>query len=206
MEQFYENNKIELGLDEAGRGCLFGPVSVAGVIWLDKDPNPDIIIKDSKQLSLKKRLLAYDYILDYSIANTSLLIHNEDIDKDNILKTTLKGMHKCVDNITDNINIDTILVDGNQFNFYMDKNGECIDYKCIINGDNIYKSIAAASILAKVNRDNYILNLCEEYPELKKYDIHNNKGYGTKKHIDAIKEYGITKWHRKTFGICKEYA
>jgi len=206
MEQYYENNRIELGLDEAGRGCLFGPVSVAGVIWLDKDPNPDIIIKDSKKLSLKKRLLSYDYILDYSIANASLLIHNEDIDKDNILKTTLKGMHQCIDNITDNINIDTILVDGNQFNFYMDKNGVCIDHKCIINGDNIYKSIAAASILAKVNRDNYILNLCEEYPELKKYDIHNNKGYGTKKHIEAIKEYGITKWHRKTFGICKEYC
>ena len=77
--------------------------------------------------------------------------------------------------------------------------------ECVINGDNTYKSIAAASILAKVNRDNYINNLCEEYPELKKYDIHNNKGYGTKKHLEAIKEYGITKWHRKTFGICKEY-
>ena len=115
-------------------------------------------------------------------------------------------MHKCVDNITDQLNIDTILVDGNQFNFYMDKNGECINHKCIIKGDDTYKSIASASILAKVNRDNYINNLCEEYPELKKYDIHNNKGYGTKKHLNAIKEYGITKWHRKTFGICKEYC
>ena len=131
---------------------------------------------------------------------------NEEIDKYNILKTTLKGMHKCVDNITDEIDIDTILVDGNQFNFYMDKKGECINHVCIINGDDTYKSIASASILAKVNRDNYINNLCEEYPELKKYDIHNNKGYGTKKHIDAIKEYGITKWHRKSFGICKEYS
>ena len=148
----------------------------------------------------------YDYILENSIANNSVLIHNEDIDKDNILKSTLKGIHKCVDNILDYISIDTILVDGNQFKLYMDANGECVDHQCVINGDNIYKSIAAASILAKVNRDNYIVNLCEEYPELKKYDIHNNKGYGTKKHLDAIKEYGITKWHRKTFGICKEFS
>ena len=206
MEQYLEKDKLELGIDEAGRGCLFGPVSVAGVVWLPTDPIPSIEIKDSKKLSLKKRLLAYEYILDNSIAHTSILIHHEDIDKDNILKSTLKGMHKCVDNITEQLNIDTILVDGNQFNFYMDKNGECINHKCVIGGDDVYKSIAAASILAKVNRDNYILNLCEEYPELKKYDIHNNKGYGTKKHLEAIKEYGITKWHRKTFGICKEYC
>ena len=79
MEQYYEKNKIELGIDEAGRGCLFGPVSISSVIWLDKDPCPDIIIKDSKQLSLKNRLLAYDYILDNSIANSSVLINNEDI-------------------------------------------------------------------------------------------------------------------------------
>ena len=206
MEQFFEKDKLELGIDEAGRGCLFGPVSIAGVVWINEEIDTSIEIRDSKKLSLKKRLLAYDYILDNSIANTSILIHNEDIDKDNILKSTLKGMHKCVDNITDQLNIDTILVDGNQFNFYMDKNGECINHKCVIKGDDTYKSIAAASILAKVNRDNYINNLCEEYPELKKYDIHNNKGYGTKKHLNAIKEYGITKWHRKTFGICKEYC
>ena len=206
MEQYYQKDKLELGIDEAGRGCLFGPVSIAGVVWINEEIDSSIEIKDSKKLSLKKRLLAYDYILDNSIANTSLLIHHEDIDKDNILKSTLKGMHKCVDNITEQLNIDTILVDGNQFNFYMDKNGECINHKCVIKGDDTYKSIAAASILAKVNRDNYINNLCEEYPELKKYDIHNNKGYGTKKHLNAIKEYGITKWHRKTFGICKEYC
>jgi len=206
MEQYFQKDKIELGIDEAGRGCLFGPVSIAGVIWINEELDSSIEIKDSKKLNLKKRLLAYDYILDNSIANTSLLLDNEYIDKNNILKSTLNGMHKCVDNIIDQLDIDTILVDGNQFNIYMNKNGECIDHKCVVNGDNKYKSIAAASILAKVNRDNYINNLCDEYPELKKYDIHNNKGYGTKKHLDAIKEYGITKWHRKTFGICKQYC
>ena len=205
MDQYYEKDKLELGIDEAGRGCLFGPVSVAGVIWLDEEPDPSIEIKDSKKLSLKKRLLAYDYILENSIANNSVLIHNEDIDKDNILKSTLKGMHKCVDNILDYISIDTILVDGNQFKLYMDKNGECVNHQCVINGDNIYKSIAAASILAKTARDNYIIDLVKANPELEKYDIRNNKGYGTKKHLDAIREYGITKWHRKTFGICKNY-
>ena len=124
MEQYFEKDKLELGIDEAGRGCLFGPVSIAGVVWINEEIDPSIEIRDSKKLSLKNRLLAYDYILDNSIANTSLLINHEDIDKDNILKSTLKGMHKCVDNITDQLNIDTILVDGNQFNFYMDKNGD----------------------------------------------------------------------------------
>ena len=93
-----------------------------------------------------------------------------------------------------------------QFDYYIDSSDNCIEHKCIIDGDNKYKSIACASIIAKDKRDNYIIELCEKYPELKKYDIHNNKGYGTKKHLEAIKEYGITKWHRKTFGICKEYA
>ena len=107
-------------------------------------------------------------------------------------------MHKCVDNITEQLNIDTILVDGNQFNFYMDKNGECINHKCVINGDDTYKSIAAASILAKVERDTYIYDLCDKYDNLDEYyGIHSNKGYGTKKHMEGIKAYGITKWHRK---------
>ena len=86
MEQYYEKDKLELGIDEAGRGCLFGPVSVAGVIWLDEEPDPSIEIKDSKKLSLKKRLLAYDYILDNSISYSHVFIHHDDIDKDNILK------------------------------------------------------------------------------------------------------------------------
>ena len=206
MEQYYELNKIEAGLDEAGRGCLFGPVSVASVVWLDEEPNPDIVIKDSKKLNLKQKNIAYDYILENSIAHSHIFIDNNEIDKYNILKSTIKGMHLCLDKITDQLDIDTILVDGNQFDYYIDENDNCINHICIINGDNKYKSMAAASIIAKVKRDNYIINLCKEYPELNKYDIHNNKGYGTKNHLDAIKEYGITKWHRKTFGICKEYA
>ena len=205
MKQFYEKDKIEVGLDEAGRGCLFGPVCVGAVIWLDEDPIKDdknYEIKDSKKVSEKKRTLLKDYIKDNSIAYSIQLIHHEDIDKYNILQATLRGMRLCLDSITDIINIDTILVDGNHFDFYSDKNDNYIDHVCVIDGDNIYKSIAAASILAKTYRDEWIQNLVKENPELEKYDLHNNKGYGTKKHLDAIKEYGITKWHRKSFGIC----
>ena len=206
LEQFYEQNKIEVGIDEAGRGCLFGPVCVAAVIWLDEDPIQDdknYEIKDSKKVSEKKRTLLKDYIKDNSIAYNIQLIHHNDIDKYNILQATLRGMRLCLDNITDIINIDTILVDGNHFDFYSDKNDKYIDHVCVIDGDNIYKSIAAASILAKTYRDEWIYKLVDENPELEKYDLRNNKGYGTKKHLDAIKEYGITKWHRKSFGICK---
>ena len=206
MEQYYEVDQIEVGIDEAGRGCLFGPVSVASVIWLNEEPNPNIVIKDSKKMNLKQKNIAYDYILDNSIAYSHKFIHNDEIDKTNILKSTIRGMHLCLDDIIDELDIDTILVDGNQFDYYIDCYDNYIEHKCIIDGDNKYKSIACASIIAKVERDNYIIKLCEEYPELKKYDIHNNKGYGTKKHLDAIKEYGITKWHRKTFGICKEFS
>ena len=114
-------------------------------------------------------------------------------------------MHQCLDSIGSEVNFDIILVDGNHFNTYYDKDrDDFIIHKCIIKGDNVYKSIAAASILAKTYRDRYIIDLVKEHPELVKYDIHNNKGYGTKKHMDAIKKYGITKWHRKTFSPCKD--
>ena len=205
MKQFYEKNKIEVGLDEAGRGCLFGPVCVGAVIWLDEDPIKDdknYEIKDSKKVSEKKRTLLKDYIKDNSIAYNIQLIHHDDIDKYKILQATLRGMHLCLNNITDIINVDTILIDGNHFDFYSDKNDNYIDHVCVIDGDNIYKSIAAASILAKTYRDEWIYKLVDENPELEKYDLKNNKGYGTKRHLDAIKEYGITKWHRKSFGIC----
>ena len=204
LKQFYEKDKIEVGLDEAGRGCLFGPVCVAGVIWLDEDPNPELEIRDSKKVSEKKRTLLKDYILDNSIAYSIVLVDHDDIDKYNILQATLRGMHQCLDNITDIINIDTILVDGNHFDFYSDRNDNYINHICVVDGDNTYKSIAAASILAKTYRDEWINKLVDENPELEKYDLRNNKGYGTKRHLDAIKEYGISKWHRKSFGICKK--
>ena len=205
LKQFYENGRIEVGLDEVGRGCLFGPVCVAGVIWLDDDPikdDKDYIIRDSKKVPEKKRTLLKDYILENSIAYSIQLVDNDYIDKHNILNSTMTGMHKCLDEITKLLSIDTILVDGNHFEYYSDKDENYISHVCVVNGDNTYKSIAAASILAKTYRDEWIDKLVDENPELEKYDLRNNKGYGTKKHLEAIKKYGITRWHRKSFGIC----
>ena len=200
LKQFYEPDKIELGIDEAGRGCLFGPVCVASVVWLDEDPNPDLVIRDSKKMNEKKRNILRTYILDNSISSSVKFIDNETIDRDNILEATMKGMHQCIDDVSSNINIDTLLIDGPHFNMY-----DGISHVCVVNGDNTYKSIAAASILAKTFRDEYINRLVDDNPELERYDIRNNKGYGTRKHLEAIREHGITKWHRKTFGICRNY-
>tara|TARA_B100000683_G_scaffold257889_1_gene279886 strand:- start:2625 stop:3257 length:633 start_codon:yes stop_codon:yes gene_type:complete len=205
LEQFYEKDKIELGIDEAGRGCLFGPVVVASVIWPDKDPEPLLEIKDSKKCSIKKRKELREYIEKNAISYSVQFIDNNEIDKNNILSSTITGMHRCADFITEKMKIDTLLIDGNRFQLYFDKKGDNIPHVCVIGGDDKYKSIAAASILAKEYRDEYIINLVKENPDLEKYDIQNNKGYGTKKHLEAIKQYGITKWHRNTFGICKKY-
>ena len=206
LKQFYETNKLEVGLDEAGRGCLLGPVCIAGVIWLDEDPDDKIILKDSKKCSKKYRLKCYDYIIDNCISYDIQLIDNNEIDKKNILYFSINGMHLCLDEISKYINFDTILVDGNHFKCYYSKYlDEYVYHRCVIKGDDTYKSIAAASILAKTYRDNYIDKLVKENPELEKYDILNNKGYGTKKHMEAISKYGITKWHRKTFKPCNQY-
>jgi ribonuclease HII len=205
--QYREINKNEVGLDEAGRGCLFGPVCIAGVMWLNKDPDETIILKDSKKCTEKHRNKCYDYITSNAKSYSIHLIHNDIIEKKNILKCSLDGMHKCLDDISEKVPIDTILVDGNHFPVYYSKEqDDFIHHECIIKGDNKYKSIAAASILAKTYRDNYIYQLVKDNPELEKYDIKNNKGYGTKNHLEAIRKYGITKWHRKTFSPCKDFT
>lgn len=202
LKQYLDGTKIEVGIDEAGRGCLFGPVTVAAVIWPQEDPDPTLEIKDSKKVGEKKRLILKDYIENNAIAWSVQFISHEEIDKLNILQATMKGMHKCIDEIREQLEIDTILVDGNSFKMYTDENLDCMDHVCVVNGDNTYKSIAAASILAKTHRDNYILELSKDNPELEKYGIPKNKGYGTKVHMDALKEYGSTHGHRMSFKPC----
>ena len=205
MQQYYKQNNLEIGLDEAGRGCLLGPVFTAGVILNDTGVlPPPYPIKDSKKCSPKVRAELRKYIEENSIAYCVEMIDVERIDKINILKSTMEGMEKCVDNITSVINVDRLLVDGNTFHTYMDKSTfDHIPHVCIPGGDDKYLNIAAASILAKEYHDEYILKLCEKNSVLNNYDIQNNKGYGTKSHMLALKEYGPTKFHRKTFKPCQ---
>lgn len=195
-------SEIQIGVDEAGRGCLFGPVFVGAVIW-NNDINDKLLelIKDSKKLSKKNRAIVREFIENNALAYNVSYCDNTVIDDINILQATHKAMHKCLDNIYDNnIKFDRILVDGNSFKPYI-KNNYAIEHNCIVSGDNKYIQIAAASILAKTYRDEYIENLCKKDDNLKKYGLMTNYGYGTKEHREAIKLYGYTKHHRKTFKL-----
>ena len=181
--------KYEAGIDEAGRGSLAGPVTAAAVI-LGKDlKNKDL--NDSKKLSPKKRLQLKKYIEKNALAYSVAFVNSSHIDKNNILNSTFKAMHMSLEGL--DIEPDFILVDGNLFKPYRD-----FKFKCIIKGDQKYQNIAAAAILAKTYRDEYMANLHIKFPE---YDWIKNKGYGTKFHIDMITKFGITKYHRKSFQI-----
>jgi len=199
------NNLIEVGVDEVGRGCLFGRVYAAAVIWNPNlsncfdDIEDDInLIRDSKRLSEKKRNYLSEFIKEYALDYSIAYVEHDYIDEHNILKSSIIAMHKALDNL--HFDFDKIMVDGNQFKNYY-KGSKLMDHECIIKGDDKIKSISCASIIAKVARDNYIIDLCNENEDLNKYDFKNNKGYGTKKHIEGIEKYGITKLHRKSF--CK---
>jgi ribonuclease HII len=212
-----DTNVIEMGIDEAGRGPMFGRV-YAGVVILPKDDSFNhSLMKDSKKFHNKKKLEeAAEYIKANAIAWAVEYEDENKIDEVNILQATQLAMHKGIksilkDKVEANTDNTLLLVDGNYFKPYMTLNKtktklEKLRYEMIEGGDNKYTAIAAASILAKVERDRYIEELCIQNPELvERYAIDSNKGYGSKKHMDGIKQYGITKWHRRTFGICKEY-
>ena len=189
MLTLYNKQQTIAGTDEAGRGCLAGPVTAAAVILPKSFKNE--ILNDSKILSLKNRNLLRKYIetnaLTYGISNILM----EEIDEINILNASILGMHKALDQL--NTVPEMIIVDGNKFKTY--KN---IAHECIIKGDGKYLSIAAASVLAKTHRDAYMEKIHEEFPM---YNWKKNKGYPTKEHRAAIKKYGITKYHRKSFKL-----
>jgi ribonuclease HII len=149
-------------------------------------------IKDSKKMSAKQRALAVDFIKKHAQGWAIATVDNHEIDRINILQATYKAMHSALDGIT--CHFDKIAVDGNKFKSYKDK-----PYVCVVGGDNKLFQIAAASILAKEYRDGEILRLVQEKPELGIYKLDKNKGYGTKEHMNAIREHGITEHHRKTF-------
>lgn len=205
MKAYYYKEDIEVGIDEVARGCLAGPVYTSAVVWPKEiDPtDQNIIVKDSKTLSKRKRLILKDYIEENAIDFSVTFEDNKTIDEINILNATFKSMHNSLDQL--NMDVEHILVDGNRFKKYTNSKNEVIPHTCITSGDAKYVPIACASILAKVNHDLYIEKLCDENPELYVYDWKNNMCYGTQTHIEAIQKHGISKYHRKTFGICKNY-
>lgn len=222
LQKYYleDPSIIEIGVDEVGRGPMFGRVYTAAVILPKDDSFNHSIIKDSKKFTSKKKITE---VAEYIRANAlGWFISYEDettIDTINILQATQKSMHASILGIKKQyLNTQTnttkfqLLIDGNYFNpmTVMNKQRGIIEVEphvCIEGGDDKYTSIAAASILAKVARDEYIDELCKMYPELiEKYAIDSNKGYGSKKHMDGILKHGITIWHRRTFGICKNYT
>ena len=186
---FYHPSLIEAGCDEAGRGCLAGSVYAAAVILPPDYSNPDL--NDSKQLTEKRRYALREVIQSDAIAWAVGIVTAEEIDKINILNASILAMHRALDGLS--VRPEAIIIDGNRFKPYHD-----LPYATIVKGDGKYLSIAAASILAKTYRDDYMNGLAEEYPQ---YDWHGNKGYPTKKHREAIKQYGITPYHRHSFNL-----
>ena len=190
---FYNKDVIEAGCDEAGRGCLAGPVFAAAVIlpqWSMVNSQWSML-NDSKQLSEKKRYALREVIEQEAAAWAVGIVSNEEIDKINILRASILAMHRALDQLS--VRPQAVIVDGNRFKPYHD-----LPYATIVKGDGKYLSIAAASILAKTFRDDYMNALAEEYPQ---YDWLSNKGYPTKKHREAIRQYGITPYHRHSFNL-----
>lgn len=187
LKPYHNYDLLEAGCDEAGRGCLAGPVVAAAVILPKDFYHP--LLNDSKQLTEKHRMLLKPVIEEQAVSYAVEMVDNEEIDKINILNASILAMHKALEQLK--VTPELILVDGNKFKPY----GK-IPHQCIIKGDSIYASIAAASILAKTNRDIYMEQLAADYPQ---YGWERNKGYPTKQHRAAIKVGGACPLHRKSF-------
>ncbi len=189
LRSFLHKNVLEAGIDEAGRGCYAGPVVAAAVILPPRFKHP--LLNDSKQVSPEDREQLRPIIEEKSIAWAVAMVDNNVIDQVNILQATYQAMHLCIQQLS--MRPQQLLIDGNRFKPFED-----IPYTCIIKGDGLYRSIAAASILAKTHRDEYMRKLHEEFPH---YDWINNKGYGTAAHRNAINQHGLCGFHRKSFNI-----
>ena len=183
------SKKIEAGTDEAGRGCLAGPVSAAAVIFSENYSNPDL--NDSKKLSEKKRNELRKIIEKEALAFSVVHVDNHEIDKINILNASILAMHRAIKQLK--IVPGFILVDGNRFSKYGN-----LEHKCLISGDSKFQNVAAASILAKTYRDELMAKLGKKYPQ---YNWNKNKGYPTKFHKNSIKLYGPSIYHRKSFRL-----
>ena len=189
LKSHYYEDLIEAGCDEAGRGCLAGSVYAAAVILPPDYQNE--LLNDSKKLTAKKRYALREEIERDAIGWAVGIVTPEEIDKINILNASFLAMHRALDQLQ--VRPEAVIVDGNRFKPYQD-----LPSTTIVKGDGKYLSIAAASILAKTYRDDYMLSLAEEYPQ---YDWQSNMGYPTKKHRQAIREHGITPYHRKSYNL-----
>ena len=189
LKSHYYDNLVEAGCDEAGRGCLAGSVYAAAVI-LPPDYENDLL-NDSKKLTAKKRYALREVIQRDALAWAVGIVTPEEIDKINILNASFLAMHRALDQLS--LCPEAVIVDGNRFRPYQD-----LPFTTIVKGDGKYLSIAAASVLAKTYRDDYMLSLAKEYPQ---YDWQSNMGYPTKKHRQAIRDHGITPYHRKSYNL-----
>ena len=216
LSKFYiEDETPEVGIDEAGRGPMFGRVYAAAVILPKDDSFNHNMVKDSKRFHSKKKINeVYEYVKQHALSSAVHYHDAEYIDEHNIREAVLSCMHQCVKTIKTSEAMNNkrtrLLVDGNDFRPYTSFDGTMIrsePHVCIEGGDNKYTAIAAASILAKVERDTWVLSECEKDPTLvQRYGIDRNKGYGTKQHLEGIHKYGISSLHRKTYGICRQFA
>ena len=189
LQTFFQDDLIEAGCDEAGRGCYAGAVFAAAVIVAKDFYHP--LLNDSKKVTANNRKELRLFIEKNALAFAVARVDEKEIDKINILKASIKAMHKAIDKLS--LKPEMLLIDGNRFYPY-----KKISYQCIIKGDGKFTSIAAASILAKTYRDDFMENLHKKYPM---YDWKNNKGYGTLFHRNAIEKFGVCKYHRKSFDI-----
>jgi len=189
LQAYYQEELLEAGCDEAGRGCLAGPVFAAAVILPKDFYHP--FLNDSKQLSEEQRYELRPFIEQHATAYAVANLCNKQIDKLNILKASFKSMHLAVKQLTPQPQL--LLIDGNRFTPY-----KKIPHKCIVQGDGLYASIAAASILAKTYRDDYMKTLHEKFPH---YNWAKNKGYGTKEHQKALEAFGPCRYHRQSFRL-----
>jgi ribonuclease HII len=189
LQNRYQFDVAEAGCDEAGRGCYAGPVFAAAVILPEDFSHP--LLNDSKQVPEPVRKELRVYIEQHASAYCVSMVDNREIDKINILKASFRAMHQAIDGLSQQPGF--LLIDGNRFTKY-----KLMPHACIIKGDGIYASIAAASILAKTYRDEYMISLHEEFPH---YGWSSNKGYGTEEHRNAIEKHGLCKYHRLSFNI-----
>lgn len=205
LKSHYHTGVVEAGCDEAGRGCLAGSVFAAAVILPPDYDNP--LLNDSKQLTERKRYELRRQIEKEAVAWAVASVSPEEIDQINILRASILAMHRALDQLR--VRPEAIIVDGNRFEPYRPKSllqlgevgGGLITHACIVKGDSKFQSIAAASILAKTYRDDYMMQLAEKFPQ---YDWQSNKGYPTAKHREAIRQFGITPYHRKSYNLLGE--